>query len=299
MIARLALAVSLLSFMVLAAGCGKDAPQPGPGAGGKPKPPAAAAPLLVYVGGTMRPAMEEIKALYEKETGREIRIDQGDSGELLIKIETTHQGDMYVAHDPFQVGAEKKGFADKRYLLAGLTPVIVVKKGNPKGIKGLEDLTRDDLRVGLTDEKYSTGGHVMPVIFKKAGIAEKMADKETNRKQVFRKRGGGQVANDVAIGVSDAAIAWNAVGFARREDLDSIEIDPKFRPAPGVDAISSATYGQEEIDVIGVWAVTLKYSKQVENARKFAEFASGEKGRAVFAKFGFSPAPASARAGGK
>jgi len=285
-----ALAMLLLALLF---GCGQD---DGKTSGVKPPPPPppAAGPLLVYVGGTMRPAMEEIKALYEKETGLEIKIDQGDSGQLLIKIETVHQGDLYVAHDPFQVSAEKKNFADRKHLLAGLTPVIVVKKGNPKKISGIEDLTRDDVRVGLTDEKYSTGGHVVPVIFKKAGIAEKMAGKT-----ILRKRGGGEVANDVAIGVTDAGIAWNAVAFARRQDLDAVEIDPRFRPVRGADAITSATYGKEEIDVIGVWAVTLRFSKQVENARKFAEFAAGEKGRAVFAKFGFSPAPGSAQADAK
>ncbi len=40
--------------------------------------------LLCYVGGTMRPAMEEIAKKYKEKTGKEVVIDYAGSGELLI-----------------------------------------------------------------------------------------------------------------------------------------------------------------------------------------------------------------------
>ena len=150
-------------------------------------------------------------------------------------------------------------------------------------------MTRDDVKVGLTDAVYSTGGHVVDVIFKKAGITDAMAKKE-----IVRARGGGEVANAVKIGTVDAAIVWNAVAFERKDDLDAVAIDPLVMPDAKLDAVTTATYGKLDMSRVRVALMTLKASKQIETARKLAEFAVSERGRAVFVKMGFSPAPSSA-----
>src|SRR5512133_3863134 len=88
------------------------------------KPVAAPAPrkLLCYVGGTMRPAMETLARLYQEQTGRAVELDFGDSGQCLVKIESTRVGDLYVAHDPFPARAEMLKLADRRWELATLRP---------------------------------------------------------------------------------------------------------------------------------------------------------------------------------
>jgi molybdate transport system substrate-binding protein len=273
--------MALASFV---AGCG-DAPNaqnpPVP-----PKPAVKAVPLLVHVGGTMRPAMEEICKLYEQESGQKIEVNYGDSGELMIKLQQIGKGDILVVHDPFPAKLEKDGFVDRSYTVAVVTPVIAVRKGNPKKITGLKDLTREDVKVGLTDANYSTTGHIVDLMFKKAGIAEAMAKKE-----ITRSRGGGGMANNVKLGTVDAAIVWNAVVFERRDALEAIEIEPAFRPDPKLDAVTSATYGNIDMSCAKVVLMTMKKADNLESARKLAELATSERGRAVWAKQGFSPAP--------
>ncbi|MBE3070961.1 MAG: hypothetical protein IMZ66_12065, partial [Planctomycetes bacterium] len=61
------------------AGCGGDEP----------------APLRCYVGGTMRPAVEEIVQRYREETATAVELDYGDSGANFIKVDTTRRGDLY------------------------------------------------------------------------------------------------------------------------------------------------------------------------------------------------------------
>lgn len=248
--------------------------------------PAAGKALLVHVGGTMRPAMEEICKIFQQETGTKVEMNYNDSGALMTVIETTRKGDVCVVHDPFPVAMEKKGMVDRTYTVALVTPVIVVKKGNPKKIGGVKDLTRDDVKVGLTDALYSTGGHVSDLIFKKAGIAEAMGKKE-----IVRARGGGEIANAVKIGTVDAAIVWNAVAFERKDNLDAVTIDPLVMPDAKLDAVTTATYGKLDMSAVRVALMTLKASKQIEAARQLAEFAASERGRAVFVKMGFSPPP--------
>ena len=63
--------------------------------------PEGGKPLLCYVGGTMRPAMEAFAKQYEEQTGKGIEIDYAGSGTLLLKIQESRVGDLYVCHDPF------------------------------------------------------------------------------------------------------------------------------------------------------------------------------------------------------
>ncbi|NOY82420.1 MAG: solute-binding protein [Kiritimatiellaeota bacterium] len=263
-------------LLLTAAGCRK---QFGGGASGKAKP------LLCYVGGTMRPAMEKIAAEYTAETGRPVLIDYAGSGELLIKIRTTRKGDLYVCHTPFGAAIMREGLADRVWTLASMGPVIVVPKGNPKNIRGVRDLTRPGVRLILTHAQYSTTGHICKVIFRRAGISDTIT-----RNIVSRTRGGGAAANAVVLGTADAAIVWSAVAWLRRDKLDVVPIEPEFRPQRDVDAVTSATYGRIEMDYVRVMMALLKCSRQRKAAEEFAAFVLSEKGRAVFAQFGFSPA---------
>ena len=246
---------------------------------------AAVAPLYCYVGGTMRPAMEDLARRYETATGRRVEIDYGGSGENMIKAETSGKGDLYVAHDPFHGAMVRKGLARGGWLLATIRPMIAVAKGNPKGIGGLKDLARPGVRVVLTHPEYSTTGHIYRVMFRKADLAEAL-----ERNVVTRTRGGGAAANAVQLGHADAAIVWNAVIHLRRQDLDMVDIEAAYRPDPEIDAVTTATFGPIDMGRVRVTIDLLTSSTQPEAARAFAEYAASDEAEAVWRDFGFSVA---------
>jgi molybdate transport system substrate-binding protein len=241
-------------------------------------------PLRVLVGGTMRPAVEALIREYTKKTGQEIEMDNGDSGELMIRIEQTKSGDVYVCHDPFLATLARKGFCDKSWTVASLKPVIVVPKGNPKNIGGFRDLAKPGTKLVLTDPVYSTMGHVVTRMAERAGMSAQI---ESNA--VTRTRGGGQAANAVALGTADASIVWDAVAFLRKDKLDSVPIEKDFAPRKDVDAVTSATYGRIDMDYIRVTVATLKFSKNLEAARRFAEFVASKENRKTWDTQGYSP----------
>lgn len=244
-------------------------------------------PLHCYVGGTMRPVMEKLSKLYEAQTGQKVEIDSAGSGELLIRIQTQQTGDLYVSHDPFFDMLMAKGLGRRGWTMALVTPVMVVPKGNPKNIKSVKDLARPGLKLAMTDADKSTAGHIVQVVFDKAGLR-----KQIEANIVKRSRGSGQAANWVGLGDVDAAIVWNAVAHLRSDMLGAVPIEPRYMPVPGVDAVTSATKRVYDIGRIKVTIATLKCSKQPEAAAKFAEFVVAN--RSVFAdEFGFSPAPES------
>jgi len=223
----------------------------------------------------MRPAMDIMCKLFEQETGIQVEMNYNDSGAIITAIETTGKGDACIVHDPFPADMEKKGWVDRAYTVATLTPVIAVKKGNPKAIHSLTDLLRPDVRVGLTDKLYSTGGQVAASLFQQAGIAEGMDAKE---KDIIRTRGSGELANAVSIGTLDAALAWNAVVFSRKDTLEAIPIQTGHMPTTKVVFL------------------TLKRSANAEAVRKFAALANSARGREIFLKLGFSAPPAAVQA---
>ena len=247
-------------------------------------PVAEQAPLLCYVGGTMRPAVEELARRYEAATQQKVLLDFGDSGQLMIKIEQTRRGDIYVCHDPFLAGAIRKGLAVEGRTVSALNPVIVATRGNPKGITRFADLAQPGIRLVLTDAQYSTMGHIVDRMAEKVGIQGPL-----NSNVVSRTRGGGEAANAVVMQTADASVVWNAVAWLRKDKLDAIPIEPAIHLQQGVDAVTSATYGRINMDYVQVTAAVLKSSSAPDKARKFIEFMASEEGQKVWAQHGFSP----------
>jgi molybdate transport system substrate-binding protein len=242
-------------------------------------------PLLCYVGGTMRPAMERLAADYEKETGQKVLIDYAGSGELFIKIDQTRTGDLFVKHDPYQAAVMKKGLATRGWTVASLRPVIVVPRGNPRNVRGFRDLAKPDMRLVFSHPVYSTAGWIISAVAQKG---EMTAALQSNI--VSRTRGGGEAANAVTLGTADAAICWDAVAHLRRETLMAVPIEDVLMPRRDVDAVTTATYGRINMDYIAVTVALLKFSKQPQAATAFAEYLTSPHAAEVWKQFGFSPA---------
>jgi molybdate transport system substrate-binding protein len=241
-------------------------------------------PLLCHVGGTMRPVFEKLAELYQRQTGQSIEINSADSGELLAHIELQAQGDLYVAHDPFLDIIMKRGLALDGWTLAEIRPVIIVSKGNPKNIRGLQDLARTDVQLALTDPNASTLGRMLPTIFSKAGMD---LNALMHKKNIIIHRSGSYVANLIQMKNADAALVWSAVAVLRAKDLDSVPIAPEHLPAPYVDAVTSATGKTYKLARVRVTICSLRCSDQRKQARAFMEFVVSDAARKVLEEYGF------------
>ena len=262
------------------------------GCGDKSKTKAAKSaekkPLICHIGGTMRPIVAKLAEKYEQETGQKVEINSADSGELLAHIEMQKEGDLYVCHAPFMDILMRKGLGIDGWVIGELYPVIIVQKGNPKHIKSLQDLTRDDVELYLTDYKFSTLGRMIGTIFAKAGIS---LDELRKKKKIETNRSGGYVANIVKTKNADAGVVWDVVAKLRSDGLDVIKID-KFLPVPGVDMVTSATGKSYNLTPVRVSISTLKCSKQPEAAAKFAEYLTSPEHAQAFKDAGYKVDPA-------
>lgn len=242
-------------------------------------------PLLCYIGGTMRPAVEKLASMYEKKTGVKISPDYSSSGEAIIKVKQTGKGDLIVVHDPYLGQIQKENIGDTSFTVATMRGVIIVPKGNPKEIHGLGDLAKPGVKLIFSDQQYSTLGHLIDVINKKSGLGSQI-----DANIISRTKGSAEAANAVCIGTADAAIVWDAVAWLRSDKVDAIEIEERFQPQAGVDAITSSTFGDIDMGSVRVTVSRLKSSKRQVEALKFAEFMISEEGANVWKEMGYSPA---------
>ena len=250
--------------------------------------PAGDDPLVCHVGGTMRPVITELAKIYQEKTGQAIEINAAGSGELLAHIEMHKRGDIYVSHDPFlDILMQKFHMGIDGWLLAELTPVIAVRKGNPKNIQGLKDLTRDDVELILTDYEGSSLGRMLSTIFSKIDVD---FEKLNETKKIYTNRSGGYAANFVMTGNADATMVWDAVAYLRSDKLDVIRIDGQL-PIPFVDAVTSATGVNYKLTPMRVTAANLTCSRKKAAAAKFLEYLVSEEANGIFKEFGFTTCP--------
>jgi molybdate transport system substrate-binding protein len=237
--------------------------------------------LRIGCGSSMRPPVEELAALFRRECGVEAKPNYGGSGTVLLQIQESKEGDIYVCHDPYAYICEDKKLSTAWHTIGLLKATIAVKKGNPKKIKGLMDLMRKDVRVGLPHRETSTRGKIMWAIFKQHNLTDKMT------RHGFVEDRTHALVNKLKLDAVDAAVLWDAPTIAM-PDVEAVPIEKKYE----IDAVTSATSGKNyKVDVVKVTVVRLNLSKEPLLAAQFAKLCLIDAGRAVLKRHKYTLPP--------
>ena len=219
------------------------------------------AELLLYCGAGIRPPVDEIAKEFQRRWGVPVHCDYMGSELLLGRIKLSGQGDLYMPGDVHYVDqAAKEGLIASKKTVCYFVPVILVRKGNPKSIKTLADLTRPGVKVGLGDAKACAIGRKSSKIFAKNKIAEEDVKVE------FRSLTVNELGNHVKLGMIDAAIVWDALAAYTADQTEAVAIPP------AENVISTVAVG------------VLSSSEHPELARKFVDFVTSQTGQEIFRK---------------
>jgi molybdate transport system substrate-binding protein len=221
-------------------------------------------PITILCGSSFRPPMEKLTAMYEQEVGGRTELSFGGSEDHLPNVKAKLVGDVYVTHSPFQQYTRDADALLREVKVGFLAPVLVVPKGNPKGIKSIDDLAKPDLQVLLTNPDFSTCGEMTFALLEKKGIKDAVLENVGNA--MFKHHS--EIGNKLKLGFGDAGIMWNGVA---NTFLDAIEVVP-------------APY--EYDDEIQVSVMGLSYTKQPEQVQQFLDFVETH-GADVFKEFGY------------
>jgi molybdate transport system substrate-binding protein len=221
--------------------------------------------LTVLCGGSFRPPMEALEKAFEAQSDIELELSIGQSEDLLPMVKIGQQGDLFVTHDPYMDYTEEAGALLQGVHVGYVAPVIVVRKGNPTGVKSIEDLAKPGAKVALPDPKYSTCGEMLFALLEKKGI--KAAVQENAGGAIFRSHS--QTGNAIQIKQCDAGVMWNGTAHTFK---DSLEVVP-------------TEYEYDE--TIRVWVMGLSYTQKKALVEQFLGFVKAE-GTPIFTEYGYT-----------
>ena len=220
--------------------------------------------LRLYAGAGLRLAVEKLVTAFALDTGVKVEADYGGSGLILARAGEDKDADLFLPGDAWYVDRLQTrchNVAD-RVVVASFVPTIIVAKGNPKGVRGLADLARPEVRVGLGKAEACQIGRVSVTILAKAGVdvaALKAQESLT--------------VNELGVWVKmkavDAAIVWDAIAANLADDVEIIAIPP----AQNV--------------VSDVVLAHLTTSRHPDAARQFLAFVSGPRGQQILRDTGY------------
>ena len=253
---------------VLVAACGRENSN-----GSSAMPPATTASattaalqgnITVFAAASLTDAFNEIGSAFTQANPRAKATFSFDASSALVQqINRGAPADLFASAD--QANMDKLTKAGNN----GSTPAVfatnllgvIVAPGNPKGITGVQDLAKPDLKVVVCAPEVPCGAYAKQ-IFDSAGVTVSPASLEQNVKGVVTK---------VTAGEADAGIVYLTDIAAAGSKAAGVEI-PK------------------EINVIAPYPIaSTKASTNTAVDQGFVKFVLGAEGQAILKKYGFLP----------
>ena len=226
--------------------------------------------LMVFCAAGLKKPVDAIAKQYREEYGVEVQLQFGGTSTLLSQVQITKRGDLFIAADDMAVAAaQEKGATREVLTMAVQYPVIAVAEGNPKGIKSIDDLMREDVRVAVGNpEAASIGKATRRGMGSRWEALKEKAD--VMRITVM------EIAKDVKFNGVDAGVIWNSTV-------------PQF---DGVEAVRVPEF-DAELDNVSV--SVLEASEGSAEALRFARYLTApEKGAKILTEMKFEARPGDA-----
>jgi len=229
------------------------------------------ADLVIFSGAGLMKPMEEMRKNFEARHSITADVHYGSSGEIFAMVAGGQPCDVLIpGAEKYTEDALKNGWVLEETIQKMVlhVPVLAVPKGNPAGIKGLEDLARPGVKVSIGDPKAPAIGRVARKILQKNGLWEKVTPNIVVYAPTVN-----QLLIYVALKQVDGAIIWgDLVTWAEgKGKLEVIRI-PKE---------------QNIIKTIPTAVCTSAPHK--ERALEFNKYVASGEGMAIWQKWGFEP----------
>ncbi len=193
---------------------------PQPTAAGTAPTAGAAVEISLFCAASNRGVMEPIRERYERETGRRVAIQYGASQTLLSQLEVAGTADLFLpADDTFLKLARTAGLVSEELSVGTMRCGLVVPRGNPRGIRSVADLLRDDVKVVQANPDAAAVGRLTRDVLTKQGLWDALAAATDGYRTTVN-----DVANDVQVGAADAGIVYDVVLYGR-EQLEFVEAE--------------------------------------------------------------------------
>ncbi|MFL6186986.1 MAG: molybdate ABC transporter substrate-binding protein [Actinomycetes bacterium] len=250
---RLAAAVAVAALALAA--CGDDITSGGSSG--------SANEIKVFAAASLTAAFTELGQQYTSANGgTKVTFNFAGSQALATQIQQAAPADVFASADLTNMDKVKDLVGTPQNFASNLLQ-IVVEKGNPKGVKTLDDLANPDLKVVLAAPDVPAGKYAAEAL-NTAKVTVKPVSEEDNVKAVVTK---------VSLGEADAGIVYVTDVTAGGDKVQGVDI-PK-------DQNVTATYP----------IASVKAGKAQDKAQAFMDLVLSDQGQQVLKQYGFLPPP--------
>ena len=186
--------------------------------------------LVLFSGAMLHAAVEQRIAAFAQREGVQIDRVFGACGLLVSRLHAGAQVDAYFACDQSSMELVQEHFEDAT-LVSASPVVMLVPKGNPKGLAELADLGKPDLRVGLAHAQSSALGALTQKLLERSQLSEPL--NRSGNVKVYSPTGDFLV-NQLRVGALDVALVYASNAALAREEVECIALD-----LPGALAVQS------------------------------------------------------------
>jgi molybdate transport system substrate-binding protein len=250
-------AVLTVAALVLAA-CGGGDNEPGGGSAS-----GSSNEIKVFAAASLTAAFTKLGEQYSSANGgTKVTFNFAGSQALATQVQQAAPADVFASADIPNMDKVKDLVGTPQNFASNLLQ-IVVEKGNPKGVKALDDLASPDLKVVLAAEEVPAGKYAKQIL-DKAGVSVTPVSQEDNVKAVVTK---------VSLGEADAGIVYVTDVTAGGDKVEGVEIP-------------------EDQNVMATYPIaTVKASKAQDKAQAFMDLVLSADGQQVLKEYGFLPPP--------
>jgi molybdate transport system substrate-binding protein len=255
---RTRLAAVLAAAALVLAACGGGDDDSGGSSG-------AASPgeIKVFAAASLTAAFTKIGEQYTAANGgTKVTFNFAGSQALATQIQQAAPADVFASADITNMD-RVKDLVGTPQNFAGNQLQIVVEKGNPKNIQGLDDLANADVKVVLAAPEVPAGRYAAESLGK-AGVTVEPVSQEDNVKAVVTK---------VSLGEADAGIVYITDVSAGGDKVEGVDIPE--------DQNVTATYP----------IATVKAGQAQDKAQAFMDLVLSADGQQVLKEYGFLPPP--------
>lgn len=174
-------------------------------------------PALTLMSGAMlKPAIDDLVKAFQQREGVDINTIYAGCGIHVAQMKAMKKGDLTGSHFPdayfacdvsFMKSVQQWFEASK--VISRNDMVLVVPKGNPKKVKGIDDLARGDLRIGLGHPSNSALGALTDDMLKKLGLHQKIYAAQRPA-PIVHTDAGHTLVNQMRTGALDAMIVYRS-----------------------------------------------------------------------------------------
>ncbi|MBM4069775.1 MAG: hypothetical protein FJ271_12610 [Planctomycetes bacterium] len=205
--------------------------------------------LHLSAGAMLEPGVRDVVKAFSEREGVRIDTSYAGCGILVSQMESIRRGDKpgyfpdaYLSCDVSFADMVKQWFEPARIILENRL-VIIVPKGNPKGIKSLDDLKRDDVRIGLPHPRNSAIGKLVRDMLVHAEFPESAYNTKKNPR-LINSDAAHTLVNQMCAGHLDVAIVGRSNALSNpaniEKHIDVIDID-----RPGAVAVQTFSIARD------------------------------------------------------